>query len=169
MAVELIRLRQSIGTDGGGSYNSEWTRLKVEGMTRLLSHWVSRLPPNSASRLTSTLLAKMGVTSGHLAGVCFADVAAKAIECGQTELAERLLDLEPRASAKIPLLMRMQKLVVISSILVLKLILSIACILCTVQVFFTYLIVPIQQFWKMPKIIICHSSCHGGFVWMHCG
>jgi len=43
------------------------------------------------------------------AGISYTEIASKALECGRTELATRLLDYEPKTADQVPLLMRMKK------------------------------------------------------------
>lgn len=94
-------------------------------MTRILRHWVKSLPAQSANpsdtnnsiltrRLFEIISRCGGSGSGNDRGdggkgVSFAAVAETAIECGQLALAERLLELEPRMSAQIALLMRLRR------------------------------------------------------------
>lgn len=89
-------------------------------MTRILCHWVKSLPPSQSSapgdavnvalsRRLSAIIDRCGVSLGNDSGVSFATVAETAIHCGQIALAERLLELEPRAAWQIALLMRLQR------------------------------------------------------------
>ena len=91
-------------------------------MTRILRHWIKSLPAqaNKTSDASSRLfeqrlfdiIGRCGCSSAgrsDVGGVSFAAVAETAIECGQLALAERLLELEPRVSAQIALLMRLRR------------------------------------------------------------
>lgn len=61
------------------------------------------------ARRLSAIIDRCGISPGTDGGVCFATVAETAISCGQTALAERLLELEPRVASQIALLMRLQR------------------------------------------------------------
>ncbi|VDD83465.1 unnamed protein product [Mesocestoides corti] len=109
LAVELVRVYQKMPLN-----NPEYRQIKTTGMTRILCHWVKCLPPqsfqptdpnNPVMRRTSEIISRCGSAGG----LSFAEVAETAIQCNQLALAEYLLDLEPRVSAQIPLLMRLKK------------------------------------------------------------
>ncbi|EUB64267.1 Vacuolar protein sorting-associated protein [Echinococcus granulosus] len=116
LAVELVRVYQKFP-----SKIPEYVQVRTTGMTRILRHWVKSLPAQSAnpsdtsnSMLTRRLFEIINRCGGSDrsadgGGVSFAAVAETAIECGQLALAERLLELEPRISAQIALLMRLRR------------------------------------------------------------
>ncbi|KAL5110401.1 hypothetical protein TcWFU_005446 [Taenia crassiceps] len=120
LAVELVRVYQKLS-----SKIPEHIQVRTTGMTRILRHWVKSLPAQSAnpsdtnnSVLTRRLLEIISRCGGSGSGgnrcdcgggVSFAAVAETAIECGRLALAERLLELEPRISAQIALLMRLRR------------------------------------------------------------
>ncbi|KAG7217724.1 hypothetical protein INR49_020981 [Caranx melampygus] len=49
------------------------------------------------------------VKVGDSPGVSYSDIAAKAYECGRTELAIKLLDFEARSGEQVPLLLKMKR------------------------------------------------------------
>ncbi|VDM32837.1 unnamed protein product [Hydatigera taeniaeformis] len=120
LAVELVRVYQKLS-----SKIPEHIQMKTTGLTRILCHWVKSLTPQSANpsdtnnsiliRRLFEIISRCGSScsgndpSGSGGGVSFAAVAETAIECGQLVLAERLLELEPRISAQISLLMRLRR------------------------------------------------------------
>ncbi|VDK22888.1 unnamed protein product [Taenia asiatica] len=120
LAVELVRVYQKLS-----SKIPEHIQVRTTGMTRILRHWVKSLPAQSTnhsdtnnSMLTRRLFEIISRCGGSVSGsdrsdggggVSFAAVAETAIECGHLALAERLLELEPRISAQIALLMRLRR------------------------------------------------------------
>ncbi|VUZ48753.1 unnamed protein product [Hymenolepis diminuta] len=115
LAVELVHTYQKLP-----SKIPEHIQVRRSGITRILCHWVKSLPlsqsasPGDAVNVTlarrlSAIIDRCGISPGTDGGVCFATVAETAISCGQTALAERLLELEPRVASQIGLLMRLQR------------------------------------------------------------
>ncbi|VDL98343.1 unnamed protein product [Schistocephalus solidus] len=135
MATELVRIHQQ---HPSLLFPEENAKLRTLGMTRILSHWVTGLPSGADQgpelhlllrRLTNVLTKLSGSPSGQRLSVStgsgsggggsggglvvpslsFTDVATRAAECGHRNLAEKLLELEPRPSLEIPLLLRLNK------------------------------------------------------------
>ncbi|KAM7537832.1 hypothetical protein Aperf_G00000069416 [Anoplocephala perfoliata] len=115
LAVELVHTYQKLP-----SKVPEHIQVRTGGMTRILCHWVKSLPPTQSnapgdpvnvtlSRRLSAIIDRCGDSLGNDSGISFATVAETAIRCGQTVLAERLLELEPRVASQIALLMRLQR------------------------------------------------------------
>ncbi|BHF64295.1 Vacuolar protein sorting-associated protein 16 [Sparganum proliferum] len=130
IAVELVRLHQR---HPSLLFPEESAKIRTLGMTRILSHWVTRLPSGADQgpelhlllrRLTDVLTKLAGSPSNQrwsansgsggggglvVPSLSFTDVATRAAEYGHRNLAEKLLELEPRPSLEIPLLLRLNK------------------------------------------------------------
>ncbi|CAH1775290.1 unnamed protein product [Owenia fusiformis] len=81
---------------------------EADGASRILAHWACYKVQQTHvdDELVATAIAnKLGDTPG----VSYSEIANKAIECGRTELAIRLLDFEPKAAEQVPLLMKMKR------------------------------------------------------------
>ncbi|KAK3602689.1 hypothetical protein CHS0354_017895 [Potamilus streckersoni] len=79
-----------------------------EGASRILAHWACykvQQKQEDDEMIARAIADKLGDTPG----VSYSDIASKALECGRTDLAIRLLDYEPKAAHQVPLLLQMQK------------------------------------------------------------
>ncbi|ELU17286.1 hypothetical protein CAPTEDRAFT_168734 [Capitella teleta] len=81
---------------------------EAEGASRILAHWAcykvqqTNIEDEQIARAISQKL-------GDTPGVSYSEIANRAIECGRTELAIRLLDYEAKAAEQVPLLMKMKR------------------------------------------------------------
>uniref|UniRef100_A0A8C5DAU4 Vacuolar protein sorting-associated protein 16 homolog n=1 Tax=Gouania willdenowi TaxID=441366 RepID=A0A8C5DAU4_GOUWI len=78
------------------------------GVSRVLKHWASckvQQKDLSDEAIARAVCGKVGDSPG----VSYSHIAAKAFECGRTELAIKLLDSEPRSGDQVPLLLRMKR------------------------------------------------------------
>ncbi|XP_034035762.1 vacuolar protein sorting-associated protein 16 homolog [Thalassophryne amazonica] len=79
-----------------------------QGVSRVLRHWASckvqqkDLPDEAIARAVCLKV-------GDSPGVSYSHIAAKAYECGRTELAIKLLDYEARSGEQVPLLLKMKR------------------------------------------------------------
>ncbi|KXJ28267.1 vacuolar protein sorting-associated protein 16 homolog [Exaiptasia diaphana] len=81
---------------------------KAEGASRILGHWACYKVQQTNvddEEIACAINAKLGESTG----ISYTEIASKALECGRTFLAIRLLDYEPKAADQVPLLMRMKK------------------------------------------------------------
>lgn len=79
-----------------------------QGVSRVLKHWASckvQQKDLSDEAIARAVCAKVGDSPG----VSYSDIAAKAYECGRTELAIKLLDFEARSGEQVPLLLKMKR------------------------------------------------------------
>ncbi|KAM4559884.1 vacuolar protein sorting-associated protein 16 homolog isoform 1-T1 [Odontesthes bonariensis] len=79
-----------------------------QGVSRVLKHWASckvQQKDLSDEAIARALCAKVGDSPG----VSYSHIAAKAYECGRTELAIKLLDFEARSGEQVPLLLKMKR------------------------------------------------------------
>ncbi|KAM8905162.1 vacuolar protein sorting-associated protein 16 homolog [Spinachia spinachia] len=79
-----------------------------QGVSRVLKHWASckvQQKDLSDEAIARAMCAKVGDSPG----VSYSDIAAKAYECGRTELAIKLLDFEARSGEQVPLLLKMKR------------------------------------------------------------
>ncbi|CAB1327603.1 unnamed protein product [Coregonus sp. 'balchen'] len=75
---------------------------EYQGVSRVLKHWACCKPDESIARAVSVKL-------GEAAGISYSEIAARAYECGRTELAIKLLEFEPRSGEQVPLLLKMKR------------------------------------------------------------
>uniref|UniRef100_A0A3P8XB61 Vacuolar protein sorting-associated protein 16 homolog n=1 Tax=Esox lucius TaxID=8010 RepID=A0A3P8XB61_ESOLU len=81
---------------------------EYQGVSRVLKHWAcckvqqKEEPDESIARAVSVKL-------GEAAGISYSEIAARAYECGRTELAIKLLEFEPRSGEQVPLLLKMKR------------------------------------------------------------
>ncbi|XP_024121224.1 vacuolar protein sorting-associated protein 16 homolog isoform X1 [Oryzias melastigma] len=79
-----------------------------QGVNRVLKHWASCKVQQK--ELSDDAIARaVCVKVGESPGVSYSHIAAKAYECGRTELAIKLLDFEPRSGEQVPLLLKMKR------------------------------------------------------------
>ncbi|KAJ4918911.1 hypothetical protein JOQ06_003370 [Pogonophryne albipinna] len=79
-----------------------------QGVSRVLKHWASCKVQQKD--LTDEAIARaVCVKVGDSPGVSYSHIAAKAYECGRTELAIKLLDFEARSGEQVPLLLKMKR------------------------------------------------------------
>ncbi|XP_075898377.1 vacuolar protein sorting-associated protein 16 homolog isoform X1 [Nelusetta ayraudi] len=79
-----------------------------QGVSRVLKHWASckvQQKDLSDEAIARAVCLKVGDSPG----VSYSDIAAKAFECGRTELAIKLLDFEARSGEQVPLLLKMKR------------------------------------------------------------
>ncbi|XP_028998348.1 vacuolar protein sorting-associated protein 16 homolog [Betta splendens] len=79
-----------------------------QGVSRVLKHWAScKVQQKDLS--DEAIARAVCVKVADSPGVSYSDIAAKAYECGRTELAIKLLDFEPRSGEQVPLLLKMKR------------------------------------------------------------
>ncbi|KAF0046362.1 hypothetical protein F2P81_002891 [Scophthalmus maximus] len=79
-----------------------------QGVSRVLKHWASCKVQQKD--LSDDAIARVVcVKVGDSPGVSYSHIAAKAYECGRTELAIKLLDSEARSGEQVPLLLKMKR------------------------------------------------------------
>ncbi|XP_066488126.1 vacuolar protein sorting-associated protein 16 homolog [Tiliqua scincoides] len=87
----------------------EYLRLsEFQGISRILAHWACykvQQQENSDEEVAQAINQKLGDTPG----ISYAEIAARAYECGRTELAIKLLEYEPRSGKQVPLLLKMKR------------------------------------------------------------
>uniref|UniRef100_A0A672YPR7 Vacuolar protein sorting-associated protein 16 homolog n=1 Tax=Sphaeramia orbicularis TaxID=375764 RepID=A0A672YPR7_9TELE len=79
-----------------------------QGVSRVLKHWASckvQQKDLSDEAIARAVCLKVGDSPG----VSYSHIAAKAYECGRTELAIKLLDFEARSGEQVPLLLKMKR------------------------------------------------------------
>uniref|UniRef100_UPI003AAA6B6E vacuolar protein sorting-associated protein 16 homolog isoform X3 n=1 Tax=Centroberyx gerrardi TaxID=166262 RepID=UPI003AAA6B6E len=79
-----------------------------QGVSRVLKHWASckvQQKDLSDEAISRAVCLKVGDS----AGVSYSHIAARAYECGRTELAIKLLDYEARSGEQVPLLLKMKR------------------------------------------------------------
>ncbi|XP_062907960.1 vacuolar protein sorting-associated protein 16 homolog isoform X1 [Mobula hypostoma] len=81
---------------------------ELQGASRILAHWAcykvqqKEEPDDSIARAINYRL-------GDTLGISYSEIAAKAYDCGRTELAIKLLEYEPRSGEQVPLLLKMKR------------------------------------------------------------
>ncbi|KAJ6658609.1 hypothetical protein lerEdw1_019997 [Lerista edwardsae] len=87
----------------------EYLRLsEFQGISRILAHWACykvQQKDKSDEEVAQAINQKLGDTPG----ISYAEIAARAYECGRTELAIKLLEYEPRSGKQVPLLLKMKR------------------------------------------------------------
>uniref|UniRef100_A0AAQ5X2U3 Vacuolar protein sorting-associated protein 16 homolog n=1 Tax=Amphiprion ocellaris TaxID=80972 RepID=A0AAQ5X2U3_AMPOC len=79
-----------------------------QGVSRVLKHWAScKVQQKDLS--DEAIARAVCVKVGDSPGVSYSDIAARAYECGRTELAIKLLDFEARSGEQVPLLLKMKR------------------------------------------------------------
>ncbi|KAM7431220.1 Vacuolar protein sorting-associated protein 16 [Porites harrisoni] len=81
---------------------------KGEGASRILGHWACYKVQQANvddEEIARAINSKLGETPG----ISYSEIASKAVDCGRTHLAIKLLDYEAKAADQVPLLMRMNK------------------------------------------------------------
>ncbi|KAM3585480.1 uncharacterized protein V6R79_018673 [Siganus canaliculatus] len=79
-----------------------------QGVSRVLKHWASCKVQQK--ELSDEAIARaVCVKVADSPGVSYSHIAAKAFECGRTELAIKLLDYEARSGEQVPLLLKMKR------------------------------------------------------------
>lgn len=81
---------------------------KGEGASRILGHWACYKVQQANvddEEIARAINSKLGETPG----ISYSEIASKAVDCGRTHLAIKLLDYEAKAADQVPLLMRMKK------------------------------------------------------------
>ncbi|XP_066266739.1 vacuolar protein sorting-associated protein 16 homolog isoform X3 [Branchiostoma lanceolatum] len=78
----------------------------AEGVSRILAHWACYKVQQT--HVDDELIARsINEKLRDAPGISYSEIAAKAAECGRTELAIRLLEYEPKSAEQVPLLMKM--------------------------------------------------------------
>uniref|UniRef100_W5MDE9 Vacuolar protein sorting-associated protein 16 homolog n=1 Tax=Lepisosteus oculatus TaxID=7918 RepID=W5MDE9_LEPOC len=81
---------------------------EYQGVSRVLKHWACNKvqqkeePDDVIARAVNQKL-------GDAVGISYSEIAARAYECGRTELAIKLLEFEPRSGEQVPLLLKMKR------------------------------------------------------------
>ncbi|XP_053114089.1 vacuolar protein sorting-associated protein 16 homolog isoform X2 [Hemicordylus capensis] len=87
----------------------EYLRLsEFQGISRILAHWACykvQQKDMSEEEVAQAINQKLGDTPG----ISYSEIAARAYECGRTELAIKLLEYEPRSGKQVPLLLKMKR------------------------------------------------------------
>ncbi|XP_065519120.1 vacuolar protein sorting-associated protein 16 homolog isoform X1 [Lathamus discolor] len=87
----------------------EYLRLsEVQGVSRILAHWACykvQQKDKSDEEVAQAINHKLGDTPG----ISYSEIAARAYDCGRTELAIKLLEYEPRSGEQVPLLLKMKR------------------------------------------------------------
>uniref|UniRef100_A0ABM5GKT5 Vacuolar protein sorting-associated protein 16 homolog n=1 Tax=Pogona vitticeps TaxID=103695 RepID=A0ABM5GKT5_9SAUR len=87
----------------------EYLRLsELQGISRILAHWACykvQQKDKSDEEVAQAINQKLGDTPG----ISYSEIAARAYECGRTELAIKLLEYEPRSGKQVPLLLKMRR------------------------------------------------------------
>ncbi|XP_019620378.1 PREDICTED: vacuolar protein sorting-associated protein 16 homolog isoform X2 [Branchiostoma belcheri] len=79
---------------------------EAEGVSRILAHWACYKVQQT--HVDDELIARsINEKLRDTPGISYSEIAAKAAECGRTELAIRLLEYEPKSAEQVPLLMKM--------------------------------------------------------------
>ncbi|XP_076026833.1 vacuolar protein sorting-associated protein 16 homolog [Genypterus blacodes] len=79
-----------------------------QGVSRVLKHWAScKVQQKDLS--DDAIARAVCVKVGDSPGVSYSHIAARAYECGRTELAIKLLDYEARSGEQVPLLLKMKR------------------------------------------------------------
>ncbi|XP_054028421.1 vacuolar protein sorting-associated protein 16 homolog [Dryobates pubescens] len=87
----------------------EYLRLsEVQGVSRILAHWACykvQQKDKTDEEVAHAINQKLGDTPG----ISYSEIAARAYDCGRTELAIKLLEYEPRSGEQVPLLLKMKR------------------------------------------------------------
>ncbi|XP_067324613.1 vacuolar protein sorting-associated protein 16 homolog [Anolis sagrei] len=87
----------------------EYLRLsEFQGISRILAHWACykvQQKDKSDEEVAQAINQKLGDTPG----ISYSEIAARAYDCGRTELAIKLLEYEPRSGKQVPLLLKMKR------------------------------------------------------------
>ncbi|KAM4672694.1 vacuolar protein sorting-associated protein 16 homolog isoform 2-T2 [Amazona ochrocephala] len=87
----------------------EYLRLsEIQGVSRILAHWACykvQQKDKSDEEVAQAINHKLGDTPG----ISYSEIAARAYDCGRTELAIKLLEYEPRSGEQVPLLLKMKR------------------------------------------------------------
>ncbi|CAH3134156.1 unnamed protein product, partial [Porites lobata] len=81
---------------------------KGEGASRILGHWAC-YKVQQANVVDEEIARGINSKLGETPGISYSEIASKAVDCGRTHLAIKLLDYEAKAADQVPLLMRMNK------------------------------------------------------------
>ncbi|XP_015764646.1 PREDICTED: vacuolar protein sorting-associated protein 16 homolog [Acropora digitifera] len=81
---------------------------KGEGASRILGHWAC-YKVQQANVDDEEVACAIDSKLGETPGISYSEIASKAVDCGRTHLAIKLLDYEARAADQVPLLMRIGK------------------------------------------------------------
>ncbi|NXH18219.1 VPS16 protein, partial [Bucco capensis] len=86
----------------------EYLRLsEIQGVSRILAHWACykvQQKDKSDEEVAQAINQKLGDTPG----ISYSEIAARAYDCGRTQLAIKLLEYEPRSGEQVPLLLKMR-------------------------------------------------------------
>ncbi|CAH3134272.1 unnamed protein product [Porites lobata] len=85
-----------------------WKISKGEGASRILGH-LARYKVQQANVDDEEIARAINSKLGETPGISYSEIASKAVDCGRTHLAIKLLDYEAEAADQVPLLMRMNK------------------------------------------------------------
>ncbi|XP_053327350.1 vacuolar protein sorting-associated protein 16 homolog [Spea bombifrons] len=80
----------------------------IQGVSRILAHWACykvQQKEKSDEEVAQAINQKLGDTPG----ISYSEIAAKACDCGRTELAIKLLEYEPKSEDQVPLLLKMKR------------------------------------------------------------
>ncbi|CAH3134250.1 unnamed protein product [Porites lobata] len=85
-----------------------WKIPKGEGASRILGH-LARYKVQQANVDDEEIARAINSKLGETPGISYSEIASKAVDCGRTHLAIKLLDYEAEAADQVPLLMSMNK------------------------------------------------------------
>uniref|UniRef100_A0A3B3R9I6 Vacuolar protein sorting-associated protein 16 homolog n=1 Tax=Paramormyrops kingsleyae TaxID=1676925 RepID=A0A3B3R9I6_9TELE len=81
---------------------------EYQGVSRVLKHWAC-CKVQQKEEADEVIARMVSLKLGETAGISYSDIAARAYECGRTELAIKLLEFEPRSGEQVPLLLKMKR------------------------------------------------------------
>ncbi|XP_031676568.1 vacuolar protein sorting-associated protein 16 homolog isoform X1 [Oncorhynchus kisutch] len=81
---------------------------EYQGVSRVLKHWAC-CKVQQKEEPDESIAHAVSVKLGEAAGISYSEIAARAYECGRTELAIKLLEFEPRSGEQVPLLLKMKR------------------------------------------------------------
>ncbi|RXM32863.1 Vacuolar protein sorting-associated protein 16-like [Acipenser ruthenus] len=81
---------------------------EFQGVSRVLKHWAC-FKVQQKEEPDDVIACAINQKLGDTAGISYSEIAARAYECGRTELAIKLLEFEPRSGEQVPLLLKMKR------------------------------------------------------------
>lgn len=81
---------------------------KSDGESRILAHWAC-YKVQQTNKDDEDIAQAIAAKLGDAPGISYTEIASKALDCGRTQLAIKLLDYESKAADQVPLLIGMNK------------------------------------------------------------
>ncbi|RXM27790.1 Vacuolar protein sorting-associated protein 16-like [Acipenser ruthenus] len=81
---------------------------EFQGVSRVLKHWAC-FKVQQKEEPDDVIACAINQKLGDTASISYSEIAARAYECGRTELAIKLLEFEPRSGEQVPLLLKMKR------------------------------------------------------------